>query len=363
MDTTWISNKQRGATISFAHIPGLDGLRVWAAAMVFLTHLSYFGMDVWKGFFGELFWLYEIGHAAVDMFFVLSAFLLTLHWVRKPNYLQYIKRRIARIVPAYYVSVIFIFALVYLKDVAGGKLWVIEFWKHLFFLQGTTSLSGFGINPVFWSLSVEMIAYLLLPFLIRFLFTIPLRYSLTAALLISVAWKLLLTYGFRISESHESDMVLNYLWYTFPSFLFDFAMGIAAAKYVLDVGLNTKKTTNPWLPIGLLMLLISFYPGFGSARLEVAPFVSLLCVWAVLAAIQHPGFSLWSARPSIKWLAKISYSFYLWHAFIIYMVVSLGGVNFVVGASASLFLSLLAAWASQRWVEPLGRFIVADQGK
>lgn len=359
MDTTWISDTRRAAAAAKDRMPGLDGLRVWAAAMVFLLHLNWFGADVWKGFIGELFWLYEAGYSAVNMFFVLSAFLLTLRWLKDPDYTRYMKRRLARIVPAYYVCVAFIFLLVYLKDVAAGKLWVIELWKHLLFVPGMTSPPGFGINPVFWSLSVEMFGYLLLPFIIKFLFTVRLWYSLAVMLIIPIAWKLLLAFGAWNLESHVTT--LSYLWYALPSFLFDFAVGVVAAKYVLEGGVLPEKINNPWMPIGLLMLLASFTPESGSMRLEVAPFVSVLCAWAVLAATRHRGFSLWSTRPPVRWLADISYSFYLWHAFVVYAVVSLGKDNFVVTISASLFLSLLAAWASHRWVEPLGRYLLPSQ--
>jgi len=349
-----LTNQQRQAINSqTTHFPGLDGLRVWAALMVFILHVDYFGAAVWDGWVGEFFWVYEVGYVAVDMFFVLSAFLLTLHWLKEPDYKTYIVKRFWRIAPAYYGSVLFVFAAVYITGEVTGAHWVAEFWKHLLFMSGMTSVPGFGINPVFWSLSVEMVAYLVLPFIIQAVFLYDIRYVLTGAIAIPMVWKVGIFYV--VSQNGAFAPAMSYLWYAFPSFVFDFAVGVIAAKLALQQFKLPARMSNPWVAIAALMFFASLFPGAGATMIYAFPIAAILCAWLVLSATQHAGFIRQSSAPQVRWLAHISYSFYLWHAFMIYMVISLGGDNFIVVVSASLMLSLAAAWASARWIEPIGK--------
>src|SRR3569832_1712860 len=85
-------------TTTRAHYPALDGLRGVAILLVLFLHV----FDFLNYFF--------IGWLGVDLFFVLSGFLITdilLKTVDKPNYLRnFYMRRILRIFPLYYLTLI-----------------------------------------------------------------------------------------------------------------------------------------------------------------------------------------------------------------------------------------------------------------
>jgi peptidoglycan/LPS O-acetylase OafA/YrhL len=145
------------------HYPALDGLRGIAILLVVFYHnfgfINYF-------FFG---WL------GVDLFFVLSGFLITnilLNTVHNTNYLRnFFTRRILRIFPLYYAVLIICFFLIPafgrspidLSFYTRNQLW---FW---FYLQNWLFI--FKMPPEnflvhFWSLAVEEQFYLLWPFVI-----------------------------------------------------------------------------------------------------------------------------------------------------------------------------------------------------
>lgn len=327
-----------------ARFHGLDALRVFAALSVFVTHLYMLHVDVPVGFFGELFWAYEIGHVAVNAFFVMSAFLLTIHLLQRPGYPDYLLRRIKRIAPAYYVSVAILFAAgAYWMEIPRSE-WVMELWLHLFFLQGTATPPGLGVNLVYWTLSVEMIGYLLLPLIIRVVFSgiggLVLMLALTAA------WKFALMKWF---QSHET--VNQFIWYAFPSFLFDFAIGVQLAKSVMDGDRMPAVADKPWLAVGTLCVWVAFLPGWQSTQILAFPITAILAAWAVHAFMKDERTNALGARDGMRIAADMSYSFYLWHAVVIYTVVQLGGAHALVGVPASLLLSAVIAWLSMRYIE------------
>ncbi len=145
------------------HYPALDGLRGVAILLVVIYHnfgfINYF-------FFG---WL------GVDLFFVLSGFLITdilLRTIADKHYLKnFYIRRILRIFPLYYLSlVLFIFVLptlnlkielgYYIKN--QGWLWAyLQNWLYIFKDSGSAE----ALNH-YWSLAVEEQFYLLWPLII-----------------------------------------------------------------------------------------------------------------------------------------------------------------------------------------------------
>lgn len=166
-------------------LPELDGIRGTAILLVFLLHYVS-NSRTNEGNFGLLYrfaQVFRLGWSGVDLFFVLSGFLIggiLLDARTSNNYFRtFYARRIHRILPVYYV-----WLLVY---VAGGL--AIMMWNPLgsaatvgkslhagtyfFFLQNIFQRPGsvyshYMVSPT-WSVAVEEQFYLLAPFLIRYL--------------------------------------------------------------------------------------------------------------------------------------------------------------------------------------------------
>lgn len=160
-------------------IPALDGVRGLAALMVLFCHFWFW--DVWKSH-----WWYEVAHSGwlgVDLFFVLSGFLITgilLDTKGRPGYFsRFYQRRLLRIFPLYYFSILLSFAVVLFIDQRPDKLWDgydSLAWYLAFIPNVATALKGgwpWQTNWVglahLWSLAVEEQFYLLWPLVVLFL--------------------------------------------------------------------------------------------------------------------------------------------------------------------------------------------------
>lgn len=159
-------------------IKSLTGLRGIVALWVTFFHFCNFDL-----------WIQPViakGYVAVDIFFVLSAFLLSKSYSKKFQSLffddvkVFYKRRINRIYPVYFVSVILI---VFFTSIllAKNTSWS-EFLINILLIQCLFS-SDYLLNIVYWSLSTEWILYLIFPFILW----IILRYKINGWFLIIVS--------------------------------------------------------------------------------------------------------------------------------------------------------------------------------
>jgi peptidoglycan/LPS O-acetylase OafA/YrhL len=161
-------------TLRPSRYPGLDGLRALAILAVFghnLELLEYPASTLGK--VAE--WSLDRGWIGVQLFFVLSGFLITgilLDSGKAPNYFKsFFARRALRIFPIYYLTL----ACVFLLLPALGALPAafvptpseqLPFWFYVSNWTQTFAFSG-GDVAHFWSLAVEEQFYLVLPFVLR----------------------------------------------------------------------------------------------------------------------------------------------------------------------------------------------------
>ncbi|NDG26204.1 MAG: acyltransferase, partial [Proteobacteria bacterium] len=96
------------------HIPELDGLRGLAILAVLFYHFFWFPSDPthWPKFFSLLWKLGQIGWVGVNLFFVLSGFLITRILLAQKGSHSFFKdfywRRALRILPLYFLTLLFI---------------------------------------------------------------------------------------------------------------------------------------------------------------------------------------------------------------------------------------------------------------
>ena len=201
-------------TAAAKRIPELDGLRGLAIFLVILCHYIQDGpvgpRHSLAARMGEVIGLGTVG---VDLFFILSGFLIggiLLNSRLSPRYYRtFYLRRFFRIIPIYY-SWLVLFGLVMLAarewGVAGGADFktLTPYWAYFIFIQnyfqGSTAIQAFWLIPL-WSLAVEEQFYLLAPPLIRMLSPARLVNVLTGVLAFSLLLRLFLSsvYG----ESHD----------------------------------------------------------------------------------------------------------------------------------------------------------------
>ena len=213
----------------------LDGLRGVAALMVVFSHASLLGADLVP------LPLEGIGKYGVFLFFVISAFLLTLQWLvpepgQPPARLlrRYLVRRVARIYPLYALVLIAGWALP--PPGLGVPLDTPALGRHLALLEG---------RGIYWSIPVEFAYYLVLPGVAALLgaagrLPVVLRLVGWAALLLAGLWL------FPASASPLNSIRLgDYL----PIFLFG---SLAAAVFVRWP--TTARAGGPWRVVDALVL-------------------------------------------------------------------------------------------------------------
>ncbi len=221
------------------HIDPLTGLRGFAALWVMLFHASGLilpltginapvaHLSAWMHF--DISPIFK-GGKGVDIFFVLTGFLLFLPFADKllnPEkhicIKTYFQRRYLRILPAYYAQIIILVTLGWfgLYETASLASWT----AHIgLFHNFSSAWSGF-INGVWWTLPIEFEFYLLLPLFFLFIRKFGITVFMLLALLIMIAWKLMVFGYFE----YESIPYKGWLLGQLPNRMMLFAWGMLAA--------------------------------------------------------------------------------------------------------------------------------------
>ena len=160
------------------HLPALDAIRGLAILMV--TAYRFNGGHSSRETGGSLLSLFESGFRGVDLFFVLSGFLITgiLYDAKgKSHYFRnFYMRRTLRIFPLYYGALVVVFVVLPMaspwahslfRDAADHQGWLWAYGTNVY--QAWTGQWAFGRFNHFWSLAVEEHFYLIWPFVIHFL--------------------------------------------------------------------------------------------------------------------------------------------------------------------------------------------------
>lgn len=145
------------------------------------------------------YWLYKplrlltLGHYAVDIFIVLSGFCLALPAVLSSGHLRggaikFYQRRARRIIPPYYISMVFTVGVTWIIVQIGGEpgpaITYLGVITHLLLIHDLFHQTALQINGVLWTISVEWRIYFLLPLVVYLWRKIgPAATTITAVLL------------------------------------------------------------------------------------------------------------------------------------------------------------------------------------
>ena len=304
--------------------PWLDLVRSAAIVLVLLRHgeraLHAAADEPAQGFLQTIF---MNGWVGVDLFFVLSGYLIAMHLLRvgagSGDFLwRYLAMRALRIVPAYYAVLALVVIGVFPFFSVDPQLLPVRIGYHLLFLQDYLPSN---INVVFWSLGVEEKFYLLAPLLIFALLRLKSGRSRAALLVLCFA----LPIGFRTMAFLRLDQALGYAEF-WPIFRSPFHMtldglivgvAIAVAQHAgivprsRKVGLAVLGTGTAvfvaWLASHDFMAVIDL----GDATLQPA-LIAILAGALTLGAVQLAGTPLPLTR-LFQVLSRLSYSLYLIH--------------------------------------------------
>lgn len=301
------------------HIPELDGIRGIAALMVLFHHLLFTSIPNPAQWNTLVVMASSLGHAGgygVDLFFVLSGFLITSLLLldrASPNYYwNFYWKRVLRILPLYLVVLICLVAV------------MPQSWRYallsLVFLANFAQLFHIASAGPFWTLAIEEQFYLLWPQFARRLTVSGLeRFALTIAIACPVL--------------RLTDAAFHHYNYLFTFFHCDgLALGafFACRQFRLQSCLPQQTRKNQTRrDVALVVVAISvaafplaFTPDSPAAHTAEAlqlSGISLLCYCVIAAAVKHSGSS-WLAvlrSPAVVFFGSISYCLYIANSYVV----------------------------------------------
>jgi peptidoglycan/LPS O-acetylase OafA/YrhL len=305
-------------------VPELDGIRGIAISMVILWH--YFNCQLGdlppQSPIGELAKVTSWSWSGVDLFFVLSGFLIggiIIDNRRSKNFLAvFYTRRSLRIIPVYCLLLAAFFALRgtlsttrYEWLFAGNK----PDWSYLTFTQNILMTikdsDGGNFLGVTWSLAVEEQFYLVVPFLCLI---VPRKHWIAVAILLTFSAPILRSFV-------RSPDFSSFRFYPTPCRMDAFLLGALGAGMVRNFEIRRYLSENPWiLRISLLTLAlpIAITAFEGNVIIGLAPDHLLLAgfyaVLVMIAVLESGNASVFILRiPVLRFLGLISYSLYLFH--------------------------------------------------
>lgn len=376
--TCFSTSAGQPGSVPAARSAALDGLRALAILWVFAFHArALLGGGPGSANAGTLGNLADTGLLGVQLFFVLSGFLLALPWMRAersgyaaPSPGRFYRRRAWRILPAFYLHLAVLFGLILPAlhgsfVLLGDRLGLLNLATHaglLHFLH-PGSASTFGINMALWSLSIEAQFYLLLPLLAPLFTGRRVWIALPVAVALSLFWKTaapaliapwlwqsiqpdLLIYFDPVTGAmmpYPPGALALFVERQLPGEFMAFALGMAAANLATRMETARSLSAHPARGLGLeivavallavWVVVLSWVP-FSSVlwgtnwRLYGMPMLLLSVAFLVLVA--HLG----SHRPpgrmpllehvlgnrALAGIGMISYSLFLWHEPILRLV-------------------------------------------
>ena len=287
----------------------IDGLRFWAVVPVILYHA---GFGLFRG-----------GFVGVDVFFVISGYLITSIIAREVgegrfSLISFYERRARRILPALY--------LVVLVTIVGGWVWyrpsdyadlmasvaaVVGFVSNVLFYRTISYFSQDAeVIPLLhtWSLGVEEQFYVAFPLLFIAAAWLGRRWVVAALALVFLASLLL--------AQHQAGHISLFSYYLLPTRAWELMLGAFAALQLIDRGHSASLSLNQaGSAIGFALLLAGIvvldsktpYPSLWT----LIPTLGALFV--ILFAVKGTLVQRFLGWAPFVWVGLISYSAYLWH--------------------------------------------------
>lgn len=342
------------------YLPSIDGLRAVAIIFVILYHFQFpFAQG---GFIG------------VDIFFVLSGYLITnslmieWHQTKQFDFKQFWLKRLRRLLPAVVTLLIVVLIVCFFFFPSSFKkswsdsiaaLFYVSNWWYIF--KKVPYFDSFGTPSPFkhlWSLAIEEQFYLLWPVaLLGLLKWLKKRQRVLLAIITAGIFSAVL-----MAVLYNPNAI-DRVYYGTDTRIFAILAGCGLAflwpYYYLEANFGQKAQrildgagTGALVALLIIALLINEYQTFlyHGGLVLVALFTVVL-----LAVIVHPSSKLGKlfANPAFSWIGKRSYSLYLWHYPVValFTPVKLVGTFHIGLVLMQLALIVVLANFSYMWIE------------
>jgi exopolysaccharide production protein ExoZ len=329
---------------------GVQTLRALGALMVVVFHAT----NAVRDRIDATAWQFNDGNngmAGVDLFFVISGFIMVVathhHWGKTGVALTFLKRRLIRIIPLYWLATSMKLALVLIVPsmALGGGL---QLWhtiaSYLFIPAWNAKGENFPLLVPGWTLSFEIFFYLWFSIAL-WLRVHPLRMLTPIFAAMSLFWVL--------NQPFENAVMI-----LFDSRILEFCLGMGVGLLAVKGRLLVDAAARALALLALVLLLVSnnlVGAYWGNYPLLMWGVPSALLLYAV-ASLEHKK-SIWHLS-AFQRLGDASYAIYLFHPFVVSAIVivlaklQLGTtVSLVLACGGALVASAIAGLFIHRYFE------------
>lgn len=322
----------------------INGLRAYAVALVVLFHFGILGFS--GGFIG------------VDIFFVISGFLMTKIIVsgienNKFDFFKFLISRANRIIPALVFLILIVTCMGWFtllpqefKDYSKHAITSMGFVSNLQYFRESGYFDASSHEKLLlhtWSLSVEWQFYVILPLVMLLIHKLFKNIKILKALYLL---GFIVSFGLSIYISQVNQSAAFYL---LPTRAWEMMAGGLIFLFLSNNKFNTStKKMFEWTGLGLILFSTiyftgeSVWPGYNALLPVVGTFLVLL------AANNQ---SIFTNNKIAQFLGNTSYSIYLWHWPIVFYLGYFEKQNNALWIVFAIGLSILLGWLSYRFIE------------
>lgn len=312
----------------------VDALRGLAALAVVLFHYTTRFTDLF-GANPPPTISFPAGHYGVNLFFIISGFVIFMTLERTSRPMDFVVSRFSRLFPAYWLAIILTFSITHLLGLPGKLVDATTAFYNLIMIHGLFRIPH--VDGVYWTLEVELLFYCGMFLLYRFQCLHLIHHALLGLLALRLTYFVLeQAFGINLPWTISRLLILQYIpW---------FALGISI--YLATSRHGTFARRGPALTAACAVLTLLIVDSLFLAALAVALGSTLF-----LAASGHAPLL---RHRLLVWLGAISYPLYLLHENIgwsLQLRLATLGVPTDAAVLIALACSLAIASAVSSWIE------------
>jgi len=321
---------------SLKYNPSIDGLRGIAISLVFLFHL-------WPEYF-------SFGYLGVDIFFILSGFLITkiIYTKMEDNTFtlkEFYRNRIRRIFPAVIIVMLVTFLVGYLfmfpselKSLGQHMKSSVLFWQNFRLMDEVGYWDTLAqLKPLlhFWSLSVEEQFYIFWPIVLIIIYKLRLNFLVSIILLFSM-----LTILSQILD-------INEFYHSFARF---WELSFGGLIFAISRSFDYKSHLNKIKFLVFLLFILSLVLAYDREFNFLTTLFVIFSSGLLLAyTIENPDNRLLASRPLV-FLGLISFPLYLWH-YVIISYMHILHIDITHNAIWIIVIAITLSYLTYRYVE------------
>ncbi len=349
---------------SYGDTDFITGMRALAALMVVAVHTRAFDDFGWLGAI-----VTDNGKYGVPIFFIISGFTIVATYRTSDGFLPYFVRRVMRIVPLYYVAIIAYFVMIatgfmthpYFMSLYGSEPNLYNLLAHLTFLSAWDARVANSLIGVEWTVPIEMYWYAIMPLLLVY----------------RKEWRSFVTVFLLLLVLSGIGRAIGALW--LPKHAAHFMPTTYGAYFMLGAWCHHMRETymnddsfkrRKWLYIGYGSFAVALFTDTGFSAVFTAIFVAttLICYRVEKGRMQMLCSKFFILAGSV------SYSFYLWHLLIVFLLATVMGadyfdlpgvVKFVLVTGCTLLLACASyvciEYPTNRWGIRIAKRITANR--